>query len=297
MGKGLVHTLNGAEFGVVYNPKQIFDIRYGKCIRPPYVENSLWFVTVCQGDRTWQHSPMELRGPDEDHTFLVDEAFAHPTAIDERRRDVEKWRAVAHQVFVGRWCEPFECLWPDVPVYSHTLPNGSVVKYGYCRTQWLRRPDRELWFVSFHDASPAYYPGVSTFIVDASCTTPQFLERMSNDHWKWQYVCLGRLSEGNDVQWKDLNTGTLEGGVVRTHEGIALDSPHLPFEPDDIPARVQSFEDEIASSLRKYQDDHRGIFNRGKQWQRLSQAEQDELAARWREEVCAKELDSKRNRQ
>lgn len=296
MGKGLVHTLKIAEDGVAY-PAHLSSIRYGECVQSPHVENDLWFVTVPRGERPGQPGPLAFKFPDEDHTFLVDKALAHPTAIDERGRDVNKWRSVAHQIFVGPWCEPFECLWPDVPVYSHSLPNGSVVKYGYCRTQWIVHPDRELWFVSFHDAAPTYPPGVSTFIVDALCTTPQFLDRMSNDHWKWQFVCLSRLSEGNEVQWKDLETGTLEGGVVRTHQGIALDSPHLPFEPDDIPARVQSFEDEVASSLRRYENDHQGIINRGMQWQRLSPAEQDRVEARWREEVCAKELDLKRKRQ
>lgn len=280
MGKGLVHTLTDADGGVMY-PRNYSYIRYGKCLQSPYKENELWFVTVCRGDKTRQHGPMELRGPDDDHTFLVDKAFAHPTAIDERRRDVEKWRSVAHQVYVGSWCEHFECLWQDVPVHSYTLPNGSKVKYGYCRAQSFDHPERELWFVSFRDALFGDTP--STFVVDSLCTDHQFLDRMSNDNWKWMIVCWCRLE--HEVDWHKLETGTLEGGYVRSHT-FALDSPYLPFEIDDIIPRVSLFEDELAKSRRQYEQDHSGIFDRKGQWRNLGAPERSKLEIFWRQQAC-----------
>lgn len=285
MGKGLVHTLTDAYGGVMY-PRGYSYIRYGKCTQSPYKENELWFVTVCRGDSSRKSGPMELRGPDDDHTFLVDKAFAHPTAIDERRRDVEKWRSVAHQVYVGPWCEHFECLWQDVPVYSHTLPSGSIVKYGYCSSQALDHPERELWFVSFRDALFHDTPG--TFVVDSLCTDGPFLDRMGTDHWKWMTVCWCRLDEGNEVRWDNLKTGTLEGGYVRSHSQFAFDSPYLPFKVDEIIPRITLFENEVSASRRRYDDQNQGLFNRGKQWRNLPEAQKEELEILWRRRACEK---------
>ena len=290
MAIGLEHILT-TDKGDPIRPWHLSVVRYGRCLRSPYVEDGLWFITVPAG-QSFRVST-ELQGPDEEHTFLVDEDRANPASISQRRRDVIEWRSVAHEVFVGPWCTYLECLWQDVSVNSHILPNGSEVKYGYCRTQSPEHPERELWFVSFRDAFLKDQP--STFVVDVMCIDPQFLDRISNDHWKWMIVCWCRLDEGNEVRWERLRTGTLDGGYVRTHTGFSLDSPYLPFQLDDIVPRINLFEDEISASCRRYDEQHKRLLGRKEQWHNLDETERNRLEVTWRQQACQKIMELNRH--
>ena len=170
-----------------------------------------------------------------DHTFLVDKQYAHPAKLDQWKRDINKWSEIAYKVFVGSWCAYYECLWVDVPVFKHWLPDGNVVKYGYCRTQSSRNPDRELWYVAFRSGP--------TFIVDHTCAQPNFIDRMGNDMLKWKIICWCRLE--HEVVWDELVTGKESGGVVRSHSTLGLNSPYLPFSLQDVKDRVQTYEQEV----------------------------------------------------
>lgn len=168
------------------------------------------------------------------------------------------------------------------------MPNGSIVKYGYCRTQAQDQPNRELWFVAFREASPPDQPG--TFVVDKMCVGTTFLDRMGSDHWKWMIICWCRLDEGNEVHWEQLKTGTTDGGYVRSHT-FSLDSPYLPLSTEDIPNRIQVFEDEIAKSLEQYKKQNQGIVRRKQRWERLGVTEKEKLERSWRQQVCQHILD------
>jgi hypothetical protein len=122
-----------------------------------------------------------------DHTFIVDAEYAQPSELDRLARNIDEWTEVAHEVFVGEWCAHYECYWKDIPVYVHRLPNGTVVKYGYCRTQFGTAPDRELWYVAFRKGP--------TFVVDQICAQPNYIDRIGTDTIKWQLVCWQRLPD------------------------------------------------------------------------------------------------------
>jgi len=291
MARGLVHTLRRSD-GSTYYPWHLSQIRYGRCTRPHHVENELWFVTIPQGESYKEDGAIEDLSPEDDHTFFVSAEYARPLIIEELRRDINKWRAVAHKVNQGDWCEYFECLWKDVPVNIHQLPNGSVVKYGYCRTQPPNQPERELWFVAFRDASPRDHP--STFVVDKECVTQQFLDRMGNDHWKWMTICWCRLDEGNEIQWSQLETGTLDGGCARSHSSFAFDSPYLPFSTNDIPIRIQMYEDSVRNGFEEYQRQNQSFFNRKKKWTNLTDSERNKHEVFWRRKACEKILEMRR---
>lgn len=276
MGAGLEHEIT-SEYGRPFLPTFLGIIRYGKCLHSPYVENDLWFVTVPQGVGSYNTSATsEMIEPDEPHTFLVDKEYANPIVINERRRDVAKWRAVAHKIFVGRWCEHLECLWQDVPVYTHELPNGNVVKYGYCSTQLHNNPNRELYFVSFKYAP--YNQHAGTYVVDKFCTEPAFLNRMGDDQMKWELICLGKLTE--EVQYDKLQTGTLDGGYVRSHH-FALDSPYPPPTAVEAQRRIPRYEQALASERSEHERRTRGLFSREKRWEDLSPEKQAWLMAGW----------------
>lgn len=220
MAKALEYMIQAEDGSEYYRLRYVNFVRYGRCPQPPYIQNDLWFVTIVSSER---------EGPKEDLTFLIDKQYAHPSVIQEWKRDISKWGKIAHKVFKGVWCERYECLWKDVSVYEHTLPNGNVVKYGYCRTQ-PKRSDRELWYVTSRD---------STFVVDSVCATPDFINRMNDDTFKWMIICWCHLQD--EVAWDKLQTGTLEGGYVRSHN-FALASPFTPDSLDDIKERLRNYE-------------------------------------------------------
>lgn len=260
MGTPMIHTLTFDEGRSFAEWERI--IEYGKCMQSPYAENGLWFVTL-----RGIHLEKSWTGPRADHTFLVNERYARPHIMDEWKRDTTKWSEHAHKTIVGSWCHKYECLWKDVPVFEHTLPDGTRVKYGYCRTQTDEYPERELWYISF--------PERPTFIVDDLCLRPDFIERMGSDTLKWQIICWCRLED--EVDWEELKTGYRGSpAVVRTHSSIALDSPHLPFSVGEIEARVSKYEEALPRIKRKFKIedwDSLGDYRKGKylhSWQRSS---------------------------
>lgn len=256
----------------------LFTIRYGRCTESPYVENGLWFVTI-------QHWDEEPKSP---HTFIVAEEYARPNVFERFHRRIEDWTKIAHEAIADAWCEKYERVWQDVPVHMYTLPNASQVKYGYCRTQSRNSIQRELWFVAFRDTLLGGTPG--TFVVDSVCTEAPFLDRMGNDHLKWESICWCRLDEGNEVHWEGLRTGTIEGGMVRNNSGFALDSPYLPFSLTDIPHRIQYFEDDVAAQFEQYKRDNSGIFNRSRRWENLTEEERLKFQRYWRQKTCGRIL-------
>lgn len=237
MATGLEYMIRAAKvseyhFEYYYGWRYTNFVRYGHCTETPYIQNNLWFVTITRGVGKMGHGgeSIEELQPEEDHTFLVDKQYAHPSVIQEWKRDIAKWEKVAYKVFVGFWCERYECLWKDVPVYELALQSGVRVKYGYCRTQ-SENPDRELWYVSFESGS--------TFVVDRVCATSDFINQMGNDILKWIIICWCHLE--HEVKWDQLETGTLEGGYVRSSR-FALDSPYVPDSTDEIEERIKNYE-------------------------------------------------------
>lgn len=212
-----------------------FPILYGKCEESPIKELGLWFVHI--SNYLWEQSwggDWKMPFPMADYTFFLEEKYASPTLINEFRTDPIKWMAVAKQMVLGEWCPRYEILWKDVPVYKHK--NDPGIKYGYCRTQSSKRPERELWFISFLDRS--------TFIVDKICTTEEFIDRMGWDMAKWTKICWCRLED--EVEWEKLFTGSLDGGYVRTHK-FELDSPYIPNSIEDIETRIFQYEKDNSS--------------------------------------------------
>lgn len=208
-----------------------FPVLYGKCEETPNKENNLWFITFNRvfWEKSW--GEWDKPFPREDHTFLIDEKYATPHYMNLFGTDVLKWSEIAQKIFVGSWCHRYETLWKDVPVFE----NGST-KYGYCRTQpTTNNPhslivDRELWYVAFI---------TSTFIVDHICATPDFIDRMGYDMFKWLIICWCHLE--HEVVWEDLKTGTLDGGYVRANE-FSLDSPYIPPTLEDTKRRIDNYE-------------------------------------------------------
>lgn len=195
MAKTLSYTIDEKLFQSGWvSSERVRTIKYGKCLKSPYVENGLWFVTIPFGLTSAAIYPTlydkEATEPKEDTTFFVTEQYATPAVINDFRRDVEKWGKVAHKIIVGEWSSTLEQSWSDIPIYTHTLPNNVIVKYGYCRVE------DDLWFVS--------YPG-NTFIVDEVCARPEFINYMGTDSQKWVSVCWCYLM--HEVNWNDLKTG------------------------------------------------------------------------------------------
>lgn len=267
-------------------------VKYGRCEQSPHKDNGLWCVSLTRAywEKGWDGTAdrWDKSYPFEDHSFLVSEDHARPCVFEDFKWDVEKWSAVAHQVFVGSFCMRYECLWKDVPVYVRKLPNGSQVKYGYCRAQSDRHPERELWFVAFNSASPASHAG--TFIVDKQCTEPDFLDRLQNDHWKWQSICWCRMDEGNEIRWDELKKGSEEGGLVRSHSSIGFDSPFLPFDRYEIEQRITDFEQHLTEQLANYQRLHSGFFEKKKRFENLSTDQRAMLEIHWRMQFSHKLL-------
>lgn len=150
-----------------------------------------------------------------------------PFFANQFRTDLSKWSEVAKKVFVGQWCERYEILWKDVPVYYNSELN---IKYGYCHTQSLKFPDRELWYVALKNGS--------TFVVDKQCIEDEFMKRMGCDIKMWTSICWCLRHE---VNWDDLKTGTLDGGYVRDRE-FSLDSPFIPKSVEDIETTISNYE-------------------------------------------------------
>jgi hypothetical protein len=207
-----------------------FPILYGKCEESPFKELRLWFVHISNDlwEQSW-NGDWKMPFPMADYTFLVEEKYASKSLINELRTDPIKWKSVAKQMLLGDWCPRYELLWKDVPVYIHK--NDSGIKYGYCRTQSSKSPERELWYVSFRDHS--------TFIVDKVCIAEDFIDRMGWDMAKWTKICWCRLED--EVEWEKLGTGSLEGGYVRTHKFV-LDSPYIPDLIEEIEECISQYE-------------------------------------------------------
>ena len=204
-------------------------IRYGRCEEFPNTEDNLWFITL---DRYYWEKIMEddwnKSFPFDHHTFLLEEKYISPYYINQFRTDASKWSEVAKKVFVGQWCVRYEILWKDVPVYCQSDLN---IKYGYCHTQSLKFPDRELWYIALTNGS--------TFVVDKLCIEDEFMKRMGSDIKKWMSICWCHLR--HEVNWDDLKTGTLDGGYVRDRE-FALDSPFIPKSVEDIETTISNYE-------------------------------------------------------
>lgn len=231
MAKGLEHEIQDGYGSQYYSRTYLNFVRYGRCLRSPYSQNKLWFVTIVRGSTAEGRD--ETRLPEEDHTFLVTEENARPAVIQEWKRNIEKWSEVAHKTIKGIWCEHYECLWKDVLVYNHQLPDSTQVKYGYCRTQ-PRNSERELHFFAFETGS--------TYVVDHICATLDFIDRMGDDQFKWLNICWCHLE--HEVSWQELETGTLEGGYVRANQ-FALDSPYVPYSLDDLEQKISNYENVV----------------------------------------------------
>lgn len=201
MALELLHIMNENLFkSSGFETERIRTIRYGKCLKSPYVENSLWFVTIPIGlpsINMVKSSPKEAVEPRSETTFLVVEQYARPHVIDEFKRDLDKWQEIAHKTLVGDWCSTLEQLWQDVPIYTHTLPNLRIIKYGYCRSQ------DGLWLVSFKDEN--LNADDHTFIVDEVCVQSEFINYLGIDWKKWSSVSWCHLM--HEVKWDELKTG------------------------------------------------------------------------------------------
>ena len=199
MALELIHIMDENLFeSSGFETDRIRTIRYGKCLKSPYVESSLWFVTIPIGlpnINIVEFSPKEAVEPRIETTFLVAEQYARPYVMDKFKRNLDEWQEIAHQTLIGDWCSPLEQLWKDVPIYIHHLLNGQIVKYGYCRSQ------DSLWLVSFKDELLYDH----TFIVDEVCAKPELINYLGTDFKKWSSISWSHL--GDEVKWDELKTG------------------------------------------------------------------------------------------
>jgi hypothetical protein len=158
-------------------------ITYGKCQKSPYVENGLWFVYVPRITETSM-------------TFFVTEEYARPSVMDNFDTDLAKWKSIAHKSIPGSdWNPEYECIWGEMPFYVHILPDGTPIRYGLSRTQSVKHPDRELWYiviglgddpkVEWSRASYEY----EMFVVDKICTTPEIMNRLGKNPKRWMRIC------------------------------------------------------------------------------------------------------------
>ena len=180
-------------------------LRYGKCKRPPYIENDYWFI----------HVPTP--GP---YTFIVDSVYATPKYLGGFGHKIEEWSQVAQEVFIGDWDFKREGRWKDNPVYTYIFADGTVAKYGPCRLQ--AGLNCELWYlaiVSNEDSGNEPYD--EAFIVESICIDHNFLERVGSNSEDWRVISYGgtryfRAVEGARVDWnfengpKDMKVSLLE---------------------------------------------------------------------------------------
>lgn len=309
MGIPSYHRLSGGFFPEAEVGRWYEYIRYGKCIRSPYVEKDLWFINIQpgMGDPNYipsiNNSQYEWYMPRDEYTFLVNSRYANIPAINTFRRDVNRWSEVAVQKPVlGEWCFYYEMLWVDTPVFNYTLKDGTRIKYGYCRSQphdltvpppkpktlqnrsgyipavTTNYPNlpiepeipRELCYIAFENSS--------TFVVDKICINKNFIERLGKDLTKWMIICWCRLE--SEVKWDELSTGTLGGGYVRNRE-FALDSPYKPYAINEIETRITKLENLIADNER------RKII---KKWSELSKWDKEKYMSYWEEDIFGKKL-------
>jgi hypothetical protein len=68
--------------------------------------------------------------------------------MDEFEIDFDKWSKVAHKIIFGSdWNAKEECLWQEMPFYTHVLSDGTPVRYGLSRSQSEHCTERELWYI------------------------------------------------------------------------------------------------------------------------------------------------------
>ncbi|MCO6450845.1 MAG: hypothetical protein J5I90_08690 [Caldilineales bacterium] len=250
-------------------------VEYGKCLRAPYSQSDLWFVTI--RGKSWDEQRHEKEFsllpdlPEEDMTYLVTEEHARLATIDKFGRAPHLWDRISHKTFVGWWCPYWERLWKDVLVYEFELDPWTSVKYGYCHN-WLGQnaENRELWFVCIEN--------VFTFIVDHICANQEFIRRMGSDPAKWLIISWGLFTPGEiDCD------GVSDSGYLRTRNGPALTMAYMPPTIDDIETRVSSYENSFADFLRWYD---RGWKKKKKtEWNSLDYQDQLQLLRSWSEEV------------
>jgi hypothetical protein len=210
MAKGLTYILdeNDKRYSSGwFSPTRNLTITYGMCANSPYMENNLWFVTIPAGWRDEEineHTPKEANFPRRETTFLVTEQFAREIILKDFGRDVDKWHQVAHKVIVGDWCEKYECLWTELPIYLHKLENGKVIKYGYCLSP-KKYPERELWFVAYQKDTLGTQNGVIILMVDKRATKSEMLDYLGTNTKQWLKISWVGI---NDLhQWDDYKTG------------------------------------------------------------------------------------------
>lgn len=222
------------------NPQTIseekFPIIYGKCEHQPFSNNNYFFIVL--PSLLWAGSKYNDHHHHDDFTFIVEAQYAKQSIMNEYRQNVTEWALISDKIFVGSWCPKYEVLWKDVPVFIHE--SDPDIKYGYCRTQSKKRPERELWYVSIRNSS--------TFIVDKICTTNEYISRIGHDKRKWMKICWCHLD--HEVEWDKLQTGSSEGGYVRTHN-FSLDSPYIPDSIEDIDSLLCKYEKELDALYRK----------------------------------------------
>lgn len=162
------HTTRGSQF------------IYGKCNKPPFSHEDLWFV----------HVPSGVNNPAS--TYIVPEEYATPSIIDEYYKDTEKWGGVAKYSISGSdWNPVEECLWRDMPYWTHILPDGTPVRYGLSQSQ-PNNSDRELWYVTIglpeNEKVNWGDKKYESFVVDKICTSEKFLDLMGSDVEKWALI-------------------------------------------------------------------------------------------------------------
>jgi hypothetical protein len=230
----ITSSAEALRYEIIHEGAWLGHLEYGRCSESPYKESDLWFICVRRIAAI----------PHEDSTFLVTERYARPYVMHKFGVDIERWSEVANKSFAGSWCTRYQRLWQDVPVLEHKLRDGTRVKYGYCRRQ-PETPGRHLWFVAFKR------PIQSCVIVDECFANPASIDRMGSDLLKWWLIFWNDLDE-RDVQWDELQTGTLAGGLVRQNTTFALDSPALPFTLAEAEQRIATYESVLPKVIKEY---------------------------------------------
>lgn len=163
-----------------YHKTRVSEFIYGKCTKPPFSHKHLWFVHVPSGTNTAAT------------TYIVPEEYANPSVIDDFYKDANKWEKIAKYSITGsNWNPVEECLWRDMPYWTHILPDGTPVRYGLSWSQ-PKKPNRELWYVTIglpeNEEVKWSENKYESFVVDKICTSEKFLDLMGTDLEKWSQI-------------------------------------------------------------------------------------------------------------
>jgi hypothetical protein len=152
-------------------------ITYGRLAKTQ-PNDDLWFVCI-PGQPNWGMGERFDVTIHRTWTYFVNGEFATQHYFSTFHTDHRQWRSIAKSAHQGEFDHMHETTFREAPIYRHSLEDGLVVNYGYCRFQSETHPDHELWYLGI-------FPGYAV-IVDKACTEPAFIERMWSGKFRYDY--------------------------------------------------------------------------------------------------------------